>query len=71
MEKAPKGNFAERGLGFLRNVHIAIGAIALGFGAAAFAAYEFVNAGFHEVARRFISKRQSKKLGSTALATAT
>lgn len=70
MEKSPKGSFAERGIGFLRNIHIALGAVALGIGAPFFAAYEFVNAGYHEVARRFINGRQSKKLGSTAVAAA-
>ena len=70
MEKSIKGSFAERGLRFLRNVHLAIGAVALGFGAVAFGAYEFINAGFHEVARRFVENRQAKKLGSSAVVAA-
>lgn len=70
MEKSPKGNFAERGLGFLRNIHIAIGAVALAFGVVPFAVYEFLNAGVHELARQIVKPRgkSESKVGGVALA---
>lgn len=70
MEKVPKtGNIAERGLRFLRNVHIAIGTVALGgvliFTEAAIlpaiAAYEFINAGVHELGRQVVKNRSGPK----------
>lgn len=71
-EKSPKsGNWAERGLGFLRNIHIVIGAVALGFGVVPIAVYEFINAGVHEVGRQIVKGRGGKspsKMGGVALA---
>ena len=69
MEKSIKGSFAERGLRFLRNVHLLLGAAALAgsliftefVALPAIAAYEFINAGVHELARQAIKSRGASK----------
>ena len=69
-EQAGKENFGERSLRFLRNIHIAIGAVALA-GAVVFpqieilsvvAAYEGLNALVHEGLRKVIGNRSGRKL---------
>lgn len=66
-EQGKKGNAAERGLRFLRDVHIAIGAVALA-GAIVFtqiialpliAAYEGANAAIHEGLRQVVKNRSN------------
>jgi hypothetical protein len=70
-EQAGKENLAERTLGFLRNVHAAIGAVALGAevvtGYIVFetvAIYEGLNALAHEGLKRLIKNRRTHKLQS-------
>lgn len=67
-EQSPnRGNIAERGLRFLRDFHLGLGAVAL-VGAAVFppaavvagpfAVYEGVNAGVHELLRQAVRSRR-------------
>jgi hypothetical protein len=68
MARSENEPVVERGLGFLRNVHLAIGAVALGAevatGSVVFetvAIYEGLNALAHEGLKRFLKNRRSAK----------
>jgi hypothetical protein len=68
-EKAGKEGVFERGLGFLRNIHAAIGAVALGAEVVtgfvvfeAIAIYEGLNALAHEGLRRVVKNFRRPKL---------
>jgi hypothetical protein len=74
-EKAGKEGIAERGLGFLRNVHAAIGAVALGAEVVtgyivfeAIAIYEGLNALVHEGLKRVVKNFRGKSAPKLKLA---